>query len=374
MKVLFRGFNGKNHSWSIVSQNIARAFKSLGNDVDIFSTNGLEHFPEDLKPNLKGYVDEGTVIKPEHYSNLLNSYDINISYTAPKNFPMYLDRGKFNFGIWTPEFFGKNSLPNGFCKNYKYTTKILAPSNFTKDIFIENGIPKDHIEVVPHGYNQSFIEKKDTIKIKTDRKFKFLVNYGQLHKRKNISGVLDSWGKAFTDKDDVVLVAKLNIKNPQHQFEISWTNALNAFRSKYKNHAPIVVISDYLDDISDLYRSCNSLISFGNEGFNMPVLEAVVSRKIPVCLDKGPHLDFTNNENAVYVKCSEVRAPTDYQYWEPCVYAKMYQADTNDGAEKLRYVFNNEVHLLSKFKNKQDTIIENYSWLKVSEQILGLCK
>lgn len=372
MKILAFGYNANNHSWSITSQNICRSFIKMGHDVHIFSTNGSKYFPDDLKQNFMGSVEEGEAAIPARADSLLKEYDINLSYTAPKNFPYYLSRGKKKFGIWAMEFFGKNSLPSGFCKNYKYTDKLLAPSTFCKNVFIENGVPSEHIEIVPHGYSASFTDRKDVFNLKTDRKFKFFVNYGQLHKRKNIAGILDSWGKAFTDKDDVVLVAKLNIKPIKYPFEINWMNAFQNFKNKYKNHAPILVVQEFLPDISDLYRSCNALISLGNEGFNLPVLEAVASRKIPVCLDKGPHLDFTNENSAVYVKCSEARAPADFQYWTPSPYAKMYQADTDDAAEKLQFVFKNEEKLITQFANEQTKIINDYTWDKVAKKIESL--
>jgi hypothetical protein len=58
MKVLWFGFAGKNHSWSIVGQNICRILKEKGHKVHIFSTNGDQHFPEDLEENLIGFKYE----------------------------------------------------------------------------------------------------------------------------------------------------------------------------------------------------------------------------------------------------------------------------------------------------------------------------
>ena len=49
MKVLWHGFCGKQHSWSVCAQNICRILKKLGHNVHMFSTNGDQHFPEDLR-------------------------------------------------------------------------------------------------------------------------------------------------------------------------------------------------------------------------------------------------------------------------------------------------------------------------------------
>src|SRR5271155_3028351 len=106
MKICWFGFLGKNHSWSIVAQNLSREFIRMGHDVDLFSTNGTDHFPDDLKPHLKGYFDETTVITPENYHDIISSklekqYDMQMSYTALRNFDRYFIRGDKNrFGIW----------------------------------------------------------------------------------------------------------------------------------------------------------------------------------------------------------------------------------------------------------------------------------
>ena len=87
----------------------------LGHKVDIFSTNGANHFPSDLKNNLIGYTEENQsqVIGKLPEEN----YDVQFSYTSLKNFQSYFSHGSQNrFGIWTYEFSGKNSLPTGFAK------------------------------------------------------------------------------------------------------------------------------------------------------------------------------------------------------------------------------------------------------------------
>ena len=110
MQVKFQQFFGNCHSWSVVGQSLAREFIKDGHDVDIFSTNGIQNYPADLLKNLKGSIDPK---KPSNYeqasSALKANYDVQISYTMPKNFGGYLNRGSTNrFGIWAWEFNGLN--------------------------------------------------------------------------------------------------------------------------------------------------------------------------------------------------------------------------------------------------------------------------
>jgi hypothetical protein len=90
MNICWFGFLGKNHSWSIVAQNIARQLISMGHKIDLFSTNGTEHFPADLKPYLKGCIEENTQITTSNFEKVIgkkldSTYDMQLSYTALDN-------------------------------------------------------------------------------------------------------------------------------------------------------------------------------------------------------------------------------------------------------------------------------------------------
>ena len=54
MKILIRQFLGKNHSWSVCGWGIANSLISKNHHVDLFSTDGIENLPANLKPNLIG--------------------------------------------------------------------------------------------------------------------------------------------------------------------------------------------------------------------------------------------------------------------------------------------------------------------------------
>ena len=76
MKVKIQQFLfGKNHSWSFVGKNIGKALLDAGHLVDFVSTDGFENKFSDGLSN----------------SSIIGSnYDLQFSYTAPKNFQHYL--------------------------------------------------------------------------------------------------------------------------------------------------------------------------------------------------------------------------------------------------------------------------------------------
>ena len=85
VKVLIRQFLGKNHSWSVCGWGIARGLLQLEHGVDLFSTDGIQHLPADLKPHLIGYTEEN---QPEVIGRVPdNSYDASISLHLHEEFP-----------------------------------------------------------------------------------------------------------------------------------------------------------------------------------------------------------------------------------------------------------------------------------------------
>lgn len=379
MKISWMGFLAKNHSWSVVSQNICRQLIKNGHDVHMFSTNGISHFPEDLKPFLRGYTEEPKDGDYKVYGNMLDSeYDMQLSYTSMINFPDYFRNGSKNrFGIWCYEFAGKNSLPTGFAKNYRYVDKLLPPSNFAKKVFLDSGIPESAMEMIPHGFDSSkyLDNSRPVYDLKTNKKFKILANIAQPHIRKNLEGLLEAYGRAFTSKDDVCLVLKIVDKEPQQPFEVSFKKIYNNFCQKYKNRAEVKIINHFIDDIDTLYRATDALFTMTrSECFFFPGIEAIASNNIVICSNWGGQLDYLSNDNALLIEGKEVQAPPQALYWESKLKTYYFEPFIDDAVEKLRYAYQNADILKNKFSKNSQNIIEEYSWENVTNKIIKLCK
>jgi glycosyltransferase involved in cell wall biosynthesis len=373
MHILWRGFLGRSHSWAICGQNICRELIKLGHQVDMFSTNGLQYFPDDLRPNLIGWAEEGS--RQLNGRLPTNNYDFAISYTQPGNWQAYLSHGKIKFGIWTTEVSGIGSLPPHFVSAYQATTKILAPSSFSRNVYLENSVPSDRVEVVPHGYSDEFISRSDTYPLKSNRRCKFLITLGQIHRRKNIKGILEAYGRAFSNIDDVVLVAKLNLREPKFPFEENWDVLYSEFKRKFPKAAPIEVIGGFVPFVSDLHRATDAYICLSNgEGFNIPALNSLVSNKLLIVPEYGGHRDFCDATNSLLVRGEMVKAPMQYQYWQPSPKAMMFQPDVEHAAELMRSVYQNTIPLQSKLLANTEDIRNHYSWKSVAEQITKLAE
>jgi glycosyltransferase involved in cell wall biosynthesis len=371
MKIAIRQFLSKNHSWSIVGQSIARELIKQNHQVELFSTDG-KNVPKDLQNNLVGYSELNS---PNTYGKEPENADIAIAYTAMHNFQKYLKTGKKKFGIWCYEWIGKNSddvLPSGFAANHIYCDKILAPSNFAKQVFLNGNIPDNKIEVIPHGIGKEYLGNSKLI-LPTRKSFKILANIAQNHKRKNIPGLLKAFGKAFTKKDDVCLILKAKDKPIEQGFDVSLKLCLKHFYDKYPKHAELKLIDYWLDDMSALYRSIDCTFTMSRaECAYLPFYESVASGKINIASNWGGYLDHANNENCLLVNGKIEKADPTSLYWEPNENAIHYEANIDDAVDKLRFVYQNFQSLNQKLEDKRENFYQEFSWSNITNRILKL--
>lgn len=384
MKICWFGFAASNHSWAIVAQSICRELKNLGHDVDIFSTNGNLYFPQDLKENLKGFIEPGKNYTQNDYISLISkldkNYDMQLSYTVFFHFANYFSRGSKNrFGIWNYE---TTVIPKGFAKYCGAIDQVLPSSEFSRKIFLDNGIKDDKMTVIPHGVDLKRFENKNKYKINSNKKYKILANIAQPHFRKNLPGLLEAYAKAFTRKDDVCLVLKISKKSPQNIIgkepvimDINVDSLLLDLKKKYKDLGEIKIIDEFIPDIVELYNACDIVFTMSlAECFYMPGLEALAANKIVVAPRYGGQLDFLNDKNSMLIDGKIIRADTKMQYWEPSVYAKAFMPSIDDAANKLKEVVNNYDDYLTTFSPFIKEKTNEFTWTNAVNKILKLSK
>lgn len=362
---------GKSHSWSIVGQNLGREFLKQGHIVEFVSTDGLnsQYIPDDLKPFIK--------------ENPTGTYDCQVSYTAPHNWPKYLSHGTKNrFAIWNYEYNNKKNengtsqtLLPGFAKFYQACDLVLPSSNFTKDVFKSMCIPEEKMVVVPHGINLNDFTSNNKTILQTKKTKKILLNIAQPHKRKALHLALESFGKAFTKNDDVCLIAKvLKSNHKNQQFDVNFNDLYKTFEQKFPNHANVEIVYNYVPNIADLYKACdiNFSATFA-ECWHLPSLEALAAGIINIVPRYGGQLDFCNDDNSLLIDVDIVRAPKDHQYWIHSPYCVHGQIKTNDAAKKLQTAVQDYDKLIAKFKNNMKNTVEKFTWENAAKQIINLC-
>lgn len=358
MKFGFHQFGSIYHSWGISSCEIARSLIKLGHNINYCPTDNRDNFPNDLLPYFKEKLNE--------------NYDVSIAYTAMHNFPNYLSHSKNNrFGIYNLDIGPNGKLPAHWVKYNKYADKIFPSSEYSKKIFINSGINENKLVVIPHGVN---VNNFNVIpyQFKTKKNIKILNITGQTHYRKNLKGILEAYGKAFSNKDDVVLILKITEKQEENnkQFVVDFKKLYKQWLIKYPNHAEVEIINEFVPKVESLYLNCHIFFSLSSiECFHIPSLDAIAANLITISSDGG-WADYLNKNNSLLVNGKLVRCEPQYQYWDFDRYSDRFEPDVEDAVDKLRYAYNNHSRLLEMFKPEMEKVATEFTWDRAAEKIL----
>jgi glycosyltransferase involved in cell wall biosynthesis len=394
MKIRIHGMLGTSHSWAYTQQYLARAIVNAGgHDLFLKSTNNLEHFPEDLKkyllPGYHGYLVQGGADYLDGQGNeiIINKdkpapevedtnkpYDLELCYTIPIQWARRFYReSKCRAAIWN---FESSILPPGWQMYSRALDYILPSSQYSYDIFANNGIPKDKMVVVPHGVDLNIFNPNITpFKLQTTKKVKFLHN-AIPHHRKLHERVIKGFVDTFTGDDDVCLVLKTKFLTPTSDkpFEIDVKVILEEALKGMKNPPEIEVINNkFIDDIGSLYTACDVVVSMSScEGFCLPLLEALACDKLIIAPRHGGQLDFLNDDNSLLVDTGEMEAPASHQYWGYMKGAVVGDPSIEHYKELLVHAYKNIDAEKARVKDSARKTVEHFSWERAAQMILDL--
>jgi len=161
---------------------------------------------------------------------------------------------------------------NRCIEEYDLADKIIVPSNYSADSFINQGFKKNKIEVLRLDAN--FVPKKKKI-WKSKKKNFILGTIGGNPLRKGLKYLVDAW-QSLKLKDATLLIktSEIELKKNKELF------------NKIRNDDSIKMIS-YVKDIESFYLNCDLFcLPSIDDGFGMVVLEAM-SVGIPVITTKN---------------------------------------------------------------------------------------
>ncbi|MFN3780849.1 MAG: glycosyltransferase, partial [Candidatus Kapaibacteriota bacterium] len=179
------------------------------------------------------------------------------------------------------------TLPKRFVDIFLQADELWVPSNYTRQAYINSGIPFNKVQVVPNGVDPNLFQPNGRIfELQTKKKLKFLYVGGTTF-RKGFDVLLQSYVSAFTSKDDVVLVVK--DMGTESVYRGQTSEEMITKVSNTPGSPEIIYIKEYLteEEMASLYRACDVFVSpYRGEGFSLPTLEAMATG-LPVIVTEG---------------------------------------------------------------------------------------
>jgi hypothetical protein len=277
MKINVVGTAMGNSGYAIHTRKLTLALNEIA-DVALECTPqpGIEKHPIN-RLREKQYIEENT---------LMITYPDWFRMKFPERLPKL-----FGYGV-----FEGDKVPINWARNAsdQRLDKLICPSEHTKQAFINSKVPKDKIEVIPHGVDSTVFKPKGD-RIWEDEAFRFLFVGGWK------DGVLDRKGfdialRAFKGEfrglgeDSVRFIGKINMAYGGNI--VQGVEALNL----PKGAPRIDIITDDLNEerLAKLYRSTDCFVMPTKaEAFCMPVAESLACGCPIIATDYGGHTEYS---------------------------------------------------------------------------------
>lgn len=247
--------------------------------------------------------------------------------------------------------------------------EIWCYTSWVRDCYLRSGIPADRLVVVPLGVDGERFRPDGPRHPLATTKGRRLLFVGGLIRRKGVDLLLEAYGRAFRDTDDVCLVIKAYGVDGVYRS----SNAVSVIEQfRRRPGAPeIELITDDLDQaaIASLYRSCDALVHpYRGEGFGLPIAEAMASGLPVIVTDDGAARDFCDERTAFLVPSrrrsvtpeSLQLGPSRSGYWEA-------EVDLDALVSILRQVLDDPASASAVAAAGRARVTEQLSWDRIAD-------
>lgn len=292
-------------------------------------------------------------------------YNIVLIHSSPDTYIEFKEKDKINIGIYDWE---TTELYKPFVDNInKNLEAIFVPSQFNVEVFKSSGVTIP-ILLLPYCFDESDFEVKDDFSIyKVPKKSYKFYNISSYCERKNLIDLVFAYWVAFQNKEDVVLILKVNVKNDIDKSVLRNTliGLKDSLRLDY--YAQIRLVTDNLSrrQILGIHKLGDCFVSLSRgEGFGLATFEAICFEKPIISVNFGGITEYLNDNNCLLVK--SFMCPVWGYGVEKCYTANQMWAnpDVEDAISTMRYIYNNQQEADNRAILRTNEIKDRYNWEK----------
>lgn len=346
------------YSLSLLNREMARALVKLNHIVVLHSTEG----PGDFFPD-KAFLGSNPDLEQMHLQAQRISQedaDIVIRNLYPPRVEDMLAKLNFLHSYAWEE----SGIPQEWIDSFnEHLQGVTALSKHVQKILIDHGL------VVPLSVSGCGVDHWERIipnpnfKI-TAKSFKFL-HVSSCFPRKGADVLLEAYGRAFKNSDDVTLIIK-TFPNPHNTIRFLLDNV----RNNQDDFPDVVILEENMSDadLKALYERSDVLVAPSRaEGFGLPIAEAMLS-KIPVVSTAwGGQLDFCNEKTSWLIDYTFGRTKTHFGLFD-----SVWAEPDADHLMKIML----EIYKLPPEKRRErsligrDLILKEFSWEKAASRLV----
>jgi len=330
--------NGYGHA----TQNICKALSDSKIPAKFVFSGPNKDFADNLSQNAKSPKVDLYIQTPPFKEHRSNNYKIGYFYWEADLLPKVWasDINKSLDEIWVPcELTKRSCVLAGFKKRIE-----ILPTPAKSPIF------KSPIQL--SGYN-------DKLRI-SDNTFKFYSIF-QWNERKGYNKLLRAYYEEFSEKENVVLILKVNpIRHALHGlFKINRDiiKIRSSVFSKKRSLPKILLITEQLSEehLSGLHHSCDAFVlPHRGEGWGMPIHDAINHQNFIITTKFGGITEWLTESNSFLIDHSLTRVtPMNWNPW----YAE-YQSWANPSLTSLKMLMRNCFDKRKEFDYKKANLLD----------------
>ncbi len=289
------------------------------------------------------------------------------------------DRTKANVNY---TMFEADRVPVSWIQPSRGDDFVIVPTDSSRRAWIASGQREQQLRECPLGIDASLYsavhepmnltlpDGSDIGRFRT----RFL-NVSEWIPRKNVDGLLRSWMKATTAKDDAVLIVKLSRNGPLRDMFPSWLasfeqHAGGAMSSAAPIHFVETTLSDH--DMPRLYATATHYISMSfGEGWDQAMFEAAASGLELIAPEHTAYRHYLDDSVAHLIPARE----EPVKYWGDPATAALFEGanwwapDENVAAQYIRSAIDG--HGAQK-QSAKSRILTDFTWRTATERLIEI--
>jgi tetratricopeptide (TPR) repeat protein len=366
--VVWNGSFFVHHSLALVNRELTLALLQEPAFADRYDLSISQHEP----PTFGAEADPRFAALQERMNRVTAEVDVTVRHRYP---PEFTAPRTGRLAVIQPWEFG--SLPAAWAPAFRSRVdEVWVPSSYVRECYINSGVPGDKVVVVPNGVNTNRFHpgvvpydlsaNPLTADIGPDT-YKFLFVGGTIA-RKGIDVLLDAFDRAFTAKDDVVLIIK-DFGTQTFYANQGAGEIIRALQDK-QGGAKLVYLNEDMteEQIAGLYAACDCLVHpYRGEGYGLPIAEAMACGKPTLVTNYGAALDFAHSGNA-YLIPATVQHHTQKRIGDIITLDFPYWADPDRDAltSLLRHVMTNRDEAHDRGVRAAEEIQARHTWAEAA--------